>query len=206
MQQALLLSNRPHHCNHHHGDGNHVGEDTLSVITTAGYSYPGGGDDRNAEGSGCSCVNAAVSSNCPEGSRDGSDNANDSQGAGELPGQQQGVEHAAVKEPFGRGRGKGGGEEKGIGATAFALRVADSYSRDDSRTIVRRAGAARVAASALGLLRALLTDCNGGGGQREEKEQEEGAQQEGEENEDEEQASLTCCIEEFCNEQVYHSV
>ena len=46
----------------------------------------------------------------------------------------------------------------GPGVTAFALRVADAFSRDDSRTIVRRAGAARVATGALDLLRALLTD------------------------------------------------
>ena len=46
----------------------------------------------------------------------------------------------------------------GTGATAFALKVAEAYSCDDSRTIVRREGAARVAVGALGLLRVLLAD------------------------------------------------
>lgn len=44
------------------------------------------------------------------------------------------------------------------GAVRFALWVADVFSRDDSRMIVRRGDAARAAASALCLLRAMLTD------------------------------------------------
>lgn len=58
-----------------------------------------------------------------------------------------------------------GGWRRQPGATAFALRVADAYSRDDSRTIVRRAGAARVAGRALDLLRGLLTESRGRDGQ-----------------------------------------
>lgn len=82
------------------------------------------------------------------------------------------------------GMPSGRGDEESVGATGFALRVADSYSRDDSRTIVRRAGAARVAASAFNLVRALLTDCSGvcnreGG-----------------------KSSLPSIIDEFCAEQV----
>lgn len=46
------------------------------------------------------------------------------------------------------------------GTASFTLNVADLYSRDDSKTIVRRAGAARTAASALSLLRAVLTDAD----------------------------------------------
>lgn len=46
------------------------------------------------------------------------------------------------------------------GTASFAFNIADLYSRDDSRTIVRRAGAARTAASALSLLRAVLTDAD----------------------------------------------
>lgn len=203
VQQALLLSNRQHrYNNHHHGDENHAGKDALSTITTTGNSYPGGGDDYNAEPPDCSFELAALSSTCSEGDRDGSCAADDCQGAGEVLVGARNVEHPAVEEPFGRGRGDGGEHEKGIGATAFALRVADSYSRDDSRTIVRRAGAARVAASALGLVRALLTDCIGSGGQREEKEGEERVQQEGAADEEDEKEASLACIEEFCREQV----
>lgn len=49
------------------------------------------------------------------------------------------------------------------GAASFALQVADAWSRDDSRTIVRRAGAALTAASALSLLWAVLMDAELGG-------------------------------------------
>lgn len=83
----------------------------------------------------------------------------------------------------GRGRdlncGRAGKENREGGTTSFALRVADSYSRSDSRTIVKRAGAARVAASALGLLRSLLVDWDG-----------------------KEEESLACAVE-FCGEHVW---
>lgn len=49
------------------------------------------------------------------------------------------------------------------GAASFALEVADAWSRADSRTIVGRGGAARTTASALSLLRAILTDVEMGG-------------------------------------------
>lgn len=232
-QQQLHRDLQHHHHPRHGGGGgnNSVGEDISSATattTTAGSSYPGGsggGEGSCGSSSSSFAPAAAVSSNYPEavsstnypeeGDRDGSThNANNGRkgtGKKRVPGlEERGVERTLIikEAPFGRGRGetKGGKEEAGIGATAFALRVADCYSRDDSRTIVRRAGAARVAASALSLLRALLTDCcsGSGGGQREEEERQQEEEGGGEQEEDEEDKSLACCIEEFCSEQVQY--
>jgi len=124
-------------------------------------------------------------------------------GLPELERGEKGGAHIRVINSFRRGCGDGGEDDTEIGVTAVALRLADSYSRDDSRTIVRRAGAARVAASALGLLRALLTDRRGSERPRREVKEEKGGQLEDEETgEDEETASLASCVDEFCCEQV----
>lgn len=122
--------------------------------------------------------------------------------------------------PQGRDRVEGTGsnraqQECGAGVTAFLLRVADAYSRDDSRTVVRRAGAAGVAAGALNLLRALLVDSGElqgygeeegreRGGEEEEKkegeEEEEGKQRR--EEDEKEKESYFASMDEFCEEQV----
>lgn len=73
------------------------------------------------------------------------------------------------------------------GATGFALRVADAYGRDDSRIIVQRAGAARIGAGALNLVRALLTDHE---------------RVPGRPTITEEGGLQTAVVNEFCNEQV----
>lgn len=70
------------------------------------------------------------------------------------------------------------------GAAWFSIRVADAYSRDDSRTIVRRAGTARVTAGAFGLLRAILTDAE----EKRDPECDEGTSGD--------------CLEELCREKV----
>ena len=84
--------------------------------------------------------------------------------------------HASYKSQAGTVLSSPGDEFKGMesssgdsggclgptGAIGFALRLADAYGRDDSRTIVRRTGAARVGACAFNLVRALLSDRWGG--------------------------------------------
>ncbi|CAM9879890.1 unnamed protein product [Ascophyllum nodosum] len=84
--------------------------------------------------------------------------------------------HASYKSQAGTVLSSPGDEFKGLesssgdsggclgptGAIGFALRLADAYGRDDSRTIVRRTGAARVGACAFNLVRALLSDRWGG--------------------------------------------
>lgn len=51
-----------------------------------------------------------------------------------------------------------GNEEKEEGAVGLSIGFADTYSRDDSRAIVQRVGAARITANALDLLRIVLCD------------------------------------------------
>lgn len=86
------------------------------------------------------------------------------------------------------------GEARGAGgAMSFAIRVADAYSRNDSRTIVRREGAARVVGSALSLVRALLTDVR--------RWDPEGACG-GEQNAQDGDGAPHICPTEFCTEQV----
>lgn len=113
------------------------------------------------------------------------------------------VDQAGAVKIFSRGRGEDAGR---TGAIAFSLRVADSYSRDDSRTIVRRAGAARVAATAFGLLRALLTaESRGAGGERRWGQDDGNEEDTGkEEEENGEELALARCVDEFHEEQVRH--
>lgn len=51
-----------------------------------------------------------------------------------------------------------GNDEKEDGAVGLSIGFADAYSRDDSRAIVQRVGAARITVSALDLLRIVLCD------------------------------------------------
>lgn len=201
VQDALLLSNQNHAF---HDDANGENEDILSATLTGGVNYSrGDGGASNADACDVSAVSAATSSSFPEVDGVGVGTATtDGQEREALVGLTKDGDSAESMEISRRGHAEWEREDAEVGATSFALRVADSYSRDDSRTIVRRAGAARVAASALGLLRALLTDC----GQRRQAEDgaENGVQRDtGTEYDEDDEASLACCVEEFCDEQVF---
>lgn len=193
VQGALLLPNKSHG---RHGDGNGDNGDGFSATSSGAANYSGG--DSVLDTCDVSAVSAATSSSFPEVDVDDFAAATaDTQRREALVGITRNREFAeSIKNSR---RGDGRREASDVGATAFALRVADCYSRDDSRTIVRRAGAARVAASALSLLRALLTDC----GQRKLAggDEEEGFQRDAEIEDDEDEASLASCVEEFCDEQ-----
>lgn len=202
VQNALILSDQHYHT--HDGDGADDCRNSLSAITAANpVGFPGV-ESLNEESN--TPTASSVDDHPLEDERNDVDAAARSSDAMSSSCSRRDYR---ANESFSLGEGGGGG--RGTGTIAFALTVADAYSRDDSRTIVQRAGAARVVASAFNLVRALLTDWRRGWGQRrkcdgrqgkEEGEKEE-AQQEDEAEEDaEEEESLACCVEEFCNDQV----
>ncbi len=182
------------------------GDDTIIDFDGATAFSATTSGNGNASGARDSSFASTAPGSILRGDDEDRSNATDGHGRTGLPGLERGEKGGAHVWPiksFRRGRDDGGGEDTEIGVTALALRLADSYSRDDSRTIVRRAGAARVAASALSLLRALLTDFRGRGRPRREVGEEKGDQlEDAGDGEDEENASLASCVDEFCREQV----
>lgn len=196
VQNALLS---PIH--HHHsriGDDEKVdaGESLSPTASADGLADPGApadGNDGDATATGDRNDNDAIAE---RGGEKRSSNCCQSGAANQV----------GTMECFRQGRGNGDGGAGGTGATAFALRLADSYSHDDSRTIVRRAGAARVAASAFCLVRALLTDwkgIGGGSGERLGCQDEANGEGKGQEREqDDREEALVDCIDEFYEEQV----
>lgn len=199
VQGALLLSNQNHAC---HGDKSGEKDNVVFATTTEAVSYSGSdGGDSKAATCDRSAVSAATGCSFAEVGGDGvGTDTTHSQGREALVGLATRGNCAEGTKSVRRGHAEWEREGTEIGATSFALRVADSYSRDDSRTIVRRAGAARVAASALSLLRALLTDRGqrrqtGGG-------VETGSQRDAKTEDDEDEESLACCVQQFCDEQV----
>lgn len=202
VQDALLVSNQNHAC---HGENNGENEDVFFATSTGAVNYSGDdGGAFKADTCDFSALSAAIGSIFPDVNGDDVGTATtDSQERETLvvPARDGQCAEGMTKKSLRRGHAEWEGEDTDIGATSFALKVADSYSRDDSRTIVRRAGAARVAASALNLLRALLTDC----GQRGQVggDVEKGVQRDTETEDDEDEAALACCVQQFCDEQVF---
>ena len=207
-QDALLPSNESHAYQSEKQGGR---EGVLFETSTGSVSYSGGGGVASKTDGACDVSAVSTTTGRSLTEPDGDDEGNtttDSQGRETIVGlardkkRAEGMENSNLR----RRRAEWEREDTAIGATSFALRLADSYSRDDSRTIVRRAGAARVAASALSLLRALLTD----GGQRRQVEGDVetggGRDAETEGDEDGDEASLACCVREFCEEQVVLSL
>lgn len=201
VQDALLQPNQNHAC---HGVGNSEKEGVFFETSTEAVYYSGG-DDGTSKLDTCdiSAISEGTGCSLPEADGDGVGTATtDSQGRGGLAGLPRDGNGKCAAGMGNLRRGNAPWEREGteIGATSFALRVADSYSRDDSRTIVRRAGAAKVAASAVSLLRALLT----GFWQRRQArgDVETGGERGLETEDDDDEASLACCVQEFCDEQV----
>lgn len=211
VQEALLVKIENHADRGDDPINNHGGTTAFSADTSGDGSASGARDTSKA-----ATYDSSVTSTTPGSILRSDDedrwNATGSQGRTGLPGLERGEKgaggaHVWAIKSFRRGRGDGEREDTELGVIAVALRLVDSYSRDDSRTIVRRAGAARVAASALSLLRALLTDRRGSGRPRRDVEEEKGGQlggqlEDGRDGDDEEDASLASCVDELCREQV----
>ena len=197
VQDALLPSNHNHAC---HGDESSATE-SIFFETSREVAYYSGGDAGASKMDRCdvSAFSEGTGSSLPEAEGSGVGAASTaSKGLGLGLARDESCADGMGNFRRGRAQWERGGTA--IGATSFALRLADSYSRDDSRTIVRRAGAARVAASALSLLRALLTDY----GQRQQArvDAETGVERDVEAEDDGDETSLACCAQEFCDEQV----
>lgn len=208
VQDALLSSNE----NYAHHGGKKGGNEGVSSATSAGAAvYYSGGNDGASEADTCDVSAVSAATGCSFSEVDGDDVGNGtdtSTGTGTIDSQERKAlvvlvrDGKCAEDTKNSGQSHAYWEREGskIGATSFALRVADSYSRGDSRTIVRRAGAARVAASALSLLRALLTDS----GQRRQVDGDVETKGRGEVETEigQDEASLACCVQEFCDEQV----
>lgn len=205
VQNALVLSDQ--HCHTREGDGADDSRDSLSAITTANPDGFPGVESLNEESN--TLAASSVDDQPLEDDRNDVDAAEQS-----LDGMSSSCSRRDDRAYENFSLGDGPGRGRAPGTIAFALRVADAHSRDDSRTIVRRAGAARVAASAFNLVRALLTDrrrdwgqkrkCDGRQGkeegEKEEAQQEDKAEEDAEDAEEEE--SLARCVEEFGKNQV----
>eukprot|EP00752_Nemacystus_decipiens_P009155 g8177.t2 len=199
VQSALLLSNENHA---HHRDENDENEGALFEASTVSACYSGGAFRADTCDISASASNASGRSLTEADDGDVDTTTADRQEKLTVGGLARGGRCSEGMENSTRRHAEWERQDPEIGATSFALRLADSFSRDDSRTIVRRAGAARVAASALSLLRALLTD----GGHRKKlgREVGTGGERDAETDDDEENgddASLACCVKEFCDEQ-----
>eukprot|EP00903_Cladosiphon_okamuranus_P013556 g12627.t1 len=200
VQGALLLSNQ-NDARRGVESGENEG-DSLEASTEAVYHSGDESGTSKLDMNDISTVSEGTGCILPADNGDGIGTATtDSQGRMVFPGlpRDGNATSAAGIGSSRRGQAQWQREGNEIGATSFALRVAYSYSRGDSRTIVRRAGAARVAASALSLLRALLTDFSQRRQAREDIEPR--GERDARTENDEDEASLACCVQEFCDEQ-----